>query len=129
MTSPQLIFGCASLGESFTTKEEVEKLGEALQRAHISRVDTAARYPPTSPGTSEKLIGKAKYGENFIIDTKVMVSGDGGGSLTASNIGKSLDHSLKSLGVTKVSSPGFVNYISLHWQSMRLLMVDRTRVA
>ena len=104
MSSPELIFGCASLGKSFTTKEEVEKLGEALQHAHISRIDTAARYPPTSPGTSEKLIGEANLGETFTIDTKVMVSGDGSGSLTATNISNSLENSLKSLGVTKVRS-------------------------
>lgn len=102
MSSPELIFGCASLGKSFTTKEEVQELGEALQVAHISRIDTAARYPPTSPGTSEKLIGEANLGKRFTIDTKIMVTGAGSGSLTATNIGKSLDNSLKSLGVIKV---------------------------
>ena len=114
MSSPQLIFGCASLGKSFTNNEEVEKLGEALQNVHISRVDTAARYPPTSPGTSERLIGEANYGEKFTIDTKVMVSGDGSGSLTATNIGKSLENSLKSLGVEKVSSTRSAMYIDFH---------------
>ena len=109
MSPPQLIFGCASLGKSFTTKQEVEQLGEALRHAHISRIDTAARYPPTSPGTSERLIGEAGYGGKFTIDTKIMVSSDGSGSLTATNIGKSLESSLKSLGVAKVSGNTFAN--------------------
>ncbi len=128
MSSPQVIFGCASLGKSFTTKEEVEKLGKALHNAHISRIDTAARYPPTSPGASERLIGEASYGEKFTIDTKVMVSGDASGSLTATNIGKSLENSLKLLGVVKVSSNEFANYISFKWLLIGPLRIDRHRV-
>lgn len=103
MSAPQVIFGCASVGASYTKEDELRELARALQAADITRVDTAARYPPTSPGASEKLLGLAGYGKQFMVDTKVFISGDGSGSLAAAAIGKSLDQSFQSLGVEKVA--------------------------
>lgn len=104
MSSPQVIFGCASVGAAYTKEEELKELAKVLRAAGIIRIDTAARYPPTSPGASEKLLGLAGYGKQFAVDTKVLISGDGSGSLTAAAIGKSLDQSFQSLGVDKVAN-------------------------
>src|ERR1035441_4438167 len=104
MSPPELIFGTASVGASFTTKEAVLSVIEALKKAGIGRVDTAGRYPPTSPGLSQKLLGEARVaGEGFTVDTKIaLVGADAGGSLSPQAIDKSIAESLSSLGVTKV---------------------------
>lgn len=104
MSPSEVIFGGGTVGASYTTKEELKELATTLKAAGITRVDTAARYPPTSPGASEKLLGLAGYGKEFAVDTKVWISGDGGGSLTADAIGVSLERSLRSLKVDKVNS-------------------------
>lgn len=105
MSSPQVCFGCASIGKSYTTAEQVTALLHSLSKAGIKHLDTAARYPPTSPGLSEKLLGEAECGKKgeFSVNTKVLISGDGSGSLTETAIGKSLDQSYQSLGVSEVS--------------------------
>jgi len=103
MSPPQIIFGCATVGASFATKDDVVEISTALKAAGVARLDTAARYPPTSPGLSQKLLGEARLGElGFSIDTKVACSADTSGSLTEAAIEKSLKESLASLGVSQV---------------------------
>ena len=100
---PTLVFGCANIGKSYETKESVGELLKELQTRGINHLDTAARYPPTSPGLSEKLLGEARAShENFTIDSEILVSGDGKGSLTREAIQKSLTNSLATLRVNKL---------------------------
>ena len=105
MPAPQLIFGCASIGAQFASKEEVQTVFRTLKDVGINRVDTAARYPPTAAGMSQRLLGEAGVArEGLIVDTKIDVSGDGRGSLTAANIDRSLQQSLMSLQLEKVET-------------------------
>ena len=101
--APQLLFGCASVGKNYATKEEVEELTRSLQSIGLGHLDTAARYPPTSPGLSEKLLGEANAGASFMVDTKILISGDGRGHLSEANIAKSIAQSYESLKVTKIN--------------------------
>ena len=104
MSSAHLIFGCANVGSKFTSKEDVSTVLKALKIARIGHIDTAARYPPGNPGLSQKLLGEAQVAEkNFIIDTKILIGADSAGSLSAAAIKKSLEESLASLNVPKVS--------------------------
>ena len=105
MSVPQLIFGCASIGEHFKSNEEVESLFRTLKDTGIGRVDTAARYPPTAAGMSERLLGEAGVAQaGLIVDTKIDISGNGRGSLTATDIDSSLQQSLESLQLEKVET-------------------------
>ncbi len=95
---PLLIYGGAAVGDSYTTPEAVSELLNTLQSLGIDRIDTAARYPATNSGASERLLGlagAAKHG--FTIDTKVVCSGDGSGSLEPAAIDKSLEGSYERL--------------------------------
>ena len=103
MSLPEVIFGCASFGAAFFTKEEVQQLSQVLKASGIERVDTAARYPPTAPGRSQELLGEAGYGQDFLIDTKILFEGKPNGSLTPAAIEKSLIDSLKVLKIAKVN--------------------------
>ncbi|TGO24352.1 hypothetical protein BPAE_0105g00190 [Botrytis paeoniae] len=96
MGHPSLIFGAASIGMDFNTKESVQ---------HALEIDTTRRYPPTNHGKSEGLLeegGVASQG--FSISTKILATklGYGSGELEASAIHKSLDTSFKRLGVDQV---------------------------
>ena len=103
MSQPQVLFGCASVGQSYASREDVERLLSTLQSVGVNHLDTAARYPPTSPGQSEKLLGEAQAARSFAVDTKVLVYGDGRGTLTEEQIGKSIKQSYESLGSSKVN--------------------------
>ncbi|KAF9629570.1 hypothetical protein BFW01_g10773 [Lasiodiplodia theobromae] len=97
-THPVLIFGGASIGSAYTTPEAVEELLSTLQSLGIRKIDTAARYPPTSPGTSELLLGDAGAArQGFTIDTKILASGDGSGNLAPAAIEQSLQGSYERL--------------------------------
>lgn len=104
MTShPAFIFGGASIGSAYTTPEAVTELLSTLKSLGVRRIDTAARYPPTSPGTSERLLGEAGAArEGFVIDTKVLGSGDGSGNLTPAAIDKSVHESYQRLKMEDV---------------------------
>ena len=100
---PKLTFGGASIGSSYLTTESVTELLDALRKQGITYIDSAARYPPTDPGKSELLLGRAKAAEaGFIIDTKINFAGDGSGTLTTAAITDSLKDSLNRLQVKKV---------------------------
>lgn len=100
---PKLTFGGAAIGSSYLTTESVTGLLDVLKKQGITRIDSAARYPPTDPGKSELLLGKAKAAEaGFTIDTKIDTVGDGSGTLTATAIADSLKASFNRLQVEKV---------------------------
>jgi aflatoxin B1 aldehyde reductase len=103
MASRPYIIGSGQFGLTWT-EEDVTHLPEILQNNNITRIDSAAIYPITSPGTSEHLIGKNKYVEKgFQVDTKVMwLAPDGRGHLSADAIEKSVGESLERLGLKKV---------------------------
>lgn len=103
MSLPNLLFGAALIGDSHKTEEEVKGLLDQVQSLGISRIDTAARYPKTDPGASERLLGlSGAVQRGFTLDTKVNLTGDGSGSLKPAAIEKSVVQSCKSLGVDKV---------------------------
>lgn len=97
--APQLVFGCGGIGIEFTGEEAVTELLQTLKDAGVSRLDTAALYPPTDIGASQRLIGKAGAARmGFTIDTKVMVSIHGlKGTLEPEKIAKSVTESHETL--------------------------------
>lgn len=105
MSRPNTLFGGALIGTNFTTPEQVQELLDLLKTLGVKRIDTAARYSPTAPGSSERLLGETRAAQQgFTIDTKInTVSGDGAGSLTAAAIEKSLEESLSRLHVSRVN--------------------------
>lgn len=113
--APQLVFGTGVLGMDgmdFQTGESVKRLLQTLQELGITRLDTAARYPPFNPGKSEELLGASlsKFTTTFIVDTKVYTEvGDGSGDLTRAAIQKSVDGSLQ-----RLQRPQGVNVLFAH---------------
>ena len=101
--TPSLIFGGASIGWTYTSLSSVNDLLSSLLALGINQIDSAARYPPMSPGRSEQLLGEAQAAaKGFVIDTKVMCSGDSKGSLAREAVEKSVVESLARLRVEKV---------------------------
>lgn len=112
--APQLVFGTGVLGmdgTEFQDSESVTDLLHTLRQLGISRLDTAARYPPFNPCKSEQLIGAAKeLSDAFVIDTKVYTEvGDGSGDLTLTAMQKSVDGSLE-----RLHRPQGVNVLFAH---------------
>jgi aflatoxin B1 aldehyde reductase len=103
--TPSILFGGASLGDSFTTPDAVQSVLSLLESHNIYRIDTAGRYPPINPGRSEQLLREAKAtDQGFTIDTKILARvGDGSGELTREKIEESLKESLERLGVAKIN--------------------------
>lgn len=96
---PTLILGGASIGTTiFNTNDEVKALLNASSSCGIRHVETAARYPPTQYGRSEELIGPAlPRNEEFVIDTKILMTNEKAGSLTSAAISRSIEISHKRL--------------------------------
>lgn len=100
---PALIFGSGNVGASWggpaTTAAGLPGTLTALKRLGISRIDTAAVYPPGgTAGDSERLLGEAgAAGAGFVIDTKVAwdvssgspATGSAAGSLQAAKVRES----------------------------------------
>ncbi|KAF7193140.1 Oxidoreductase sirO [Pseudocercospora fuligena] len=91
-----------------------DELRQILQQCGITRIDTAARY---QNGESEKIIGQSGLAKDFTIDTKVLFSAPKDAHLSPEAINKSLDNSLKVLGLEQVNvlychAPDFVTPIS-----------------
>ncbi|TVY48028.1 Oxidoreductase [Lachnellula occidentalis] len=105
-STPQIVFGGASLGHEFPTEESVQEVLTLLKDLKITRIDTAARYPPTNHGMSEKLLGITHAGSQGLnISTKIFTTGgdgDGSGELDRASIQKSFSTSLGRLGVDQV---------------------------
>jgi aflatoxin B1 aldehyde reductase len=100
--APQLVFGTGVLGmdgTEFQDNDSVTNLLHTLRQLGITRLDTAARYPPFNPGKSEQLIGAAsELSDAFVVDTKVYTEvGDGSGDLAQAAMQKSVDGSLERL--------------------------------
>lgn len=114
MGNPKLIFGAASFGMNFVNLEDIQKVLDYLKENNITHLDTAGRYPPTSPGRSEELIGETKAAlQGFTIDTKILtLSPDHLGELERSAIEKSLNTSLQRMGVEQV------NTLHIHFPDM-----------
>ncbi|KHN93734.1 NADP-dependent oxidoreductase domain protein [Metarhizium album ARSEF 1941] len=97
--APEMIFGCGGLGNEFVGEKAVEELLQTLKEAGVHRLDTAALYPPTDIGASQRLLGQvgaARMG--FTIDTKVMISMTGfQGTLQPEKIAKSAAESREAL--------------------------------
>jgi aflatoxin B1 aldehyde reductase len=108
--SPKLIFGTGNLGMapgSFQDSNSVRPLMSTLKDLGVTHIDTAARYPPPSPGLSEKLVGESADG--FVVDTKVITDTrtDGSGDLENKTMEKSVNESLRRLNRDKVRSTAF----------------------
>ena len=100
---PALIFGSGNVGASWggpaTTAAGLPGTLTALKRLGISRIDTAAVYPPGgTAGDSERLLGEAgAAAAGFVIDTKVAwdvssgspATGSAAGSLQAAKVRES----------------------------------------
>lgn len=94
----KVIFGTAGLmyPEKYKTPEDVFPLFDGLDKEGITQLDTAQLY-----GQSETLLGQAKAGERYGIDTK-WFGGFKPGTATKDNIIRSAKDSIKLLGVNKV---------------------------
>ncbi|KAF2198783.1 Aldo/keto reductase [Delitschia confertaspora ATCC 74209] len=102
MSPPSLLMGCGGLGPIWS--QDPSKLAEDFKRARITGIDCAARYPADNPGGSEKRLGECKlHEEGFAIDTKILIMGNGDGSLSEGKIIESVERSLKMLGVDKLN--------------------------
>lgn len=109
--APQLIFGCGGLGHEISGDSAAELL-QTLKEAGITHLDTAALYPPTDIGASQRVLGQARASNDFTIDTKVMVSITGlAGTLEPAKIEKSAAQSVKDLGF---SEGGKINIFYAH---------------
>jgi aflatoxin B1 aldehyde reductase len=106
MAPPELIFGNANVGYTWTDADDIDALARQLQAGGIRRLDTAARYPPTKPGESQRLLGAHAFGaQGFAIDTKILAfTADGSGEMTTEAIQKSVTESLEALKIDKVST-------------------------
>ena len=114
MGNPKLIFGAASFGMNFVELENVQEVLDYLKENNVTHLDTAGRYPPTSPGRSEELIGETKAAsQGFTVDTKILtLSPDHLGELERPAIEKSLNTSLQRMGVEQV------NTLHIHFPDM-----------
>ena len=106
MGSPKLIFGTALFGMNFVNLDDVQEVLDCLKENNITHLDTAGRYPPTSPGRSEELLGETKAAtQGFTIDTKILtLSPDHRGELGRGAIEKSINTSLQRMGVDQVNT-------------------------
>ncbi|KAJ7750664.1 NADP-dependent oxidoreductase domain-containing protein [Mycena maculata] len=107
---------------AYTTPEVVAELLTELKALGIHRIDTAARYLPTNPGASERLLGEARAAhEGFTIDTKILIAGDGAGSLEPAPINRSLHESYARLGLEETVSicQAPVNVLYCHGPDMK----------
>lgn len=103
MSRPNTIFGCALIGINFNAPKQVQELLDELKSLNIDRLDTAARYSPSNPGSSERLLSDVRAAEQgFIIDTKIDTGGDGSGTLTAAAISSSMGESVGRLKMDRV---------------------------
>ncbi len=87
------VFGGAGVnpGQAFGEPKGIEELFKALAEGGCSHIDTAAVY-----GQSEELLGQAKAGDRFVIDTKT--KGGFGGNATKDVINSEAANSKKMLG-------------------------------
>lgn len=104
MTGIKTVFGGATIQKdrAFHDAESLKEVLQLLKEYDVSTIDSAQIY-----GESEVIIGEAKAGQSFTIDTKV-AGGFRKGSPTKDNIIQSAKESLEKLGVKKVGSATLV---------------------
>ncbi|KAL2675546.1 hypothetical protein Neosp_011733 [[Neocosmospora] mangrovei] len=118
---PEIIFGAStvggggSFGNAFPTQESTQELLTTLKECGITRIDTAAMYPPMAPGESERLLGLAgALQQGFAVDTKIMTTmGKLEGTLTPEKIQNSVATSRQSLAVDEKGAT--INVLYCHW--------------
>jgi len=101
MSGIKTVFGGAAVGTSkpFKDQESLDALFKVLKPAGVTTIDTAQIYGDTAHD-SETVLGKAKAGSQFTLDTKF-----GGGFAPGANrdeVVKRAKESMKLLGVDKV---------------------------
>lgn len=104
MAPPDYILGTGHFGATWS-KAGATDLVQRLKDFNINRIDSAALYPVTDAGASERILGDAKYAEHgFVIDTKILFPGYGSsdGTMSEEAIQKSVANSFQSLGVQNV---------------------------
>ena len=99
---PLIVFGTASFGTGtsqakFSTPDLASPVLSLLRSRGVTHIDTARAYPVGSPGTSEALLGTLGVPKWATLSTKVTSWAPG--SHKAENIVKSVDASLKTLGL------------------------------
>ncbi|KAF2734807.1 aldehyde reductase [Polyplosphaeria fusca] len=101
MAPPRIFIGAGGWGSPNFGRDVVEEFAAVLKELGIREIDTAARY---GLGASEKVIGETQLHEkNFVIDSKVLMFGDGSGTMTTDAVEKSATQTLESLGMEKVN--------------------------
>lgn len=100
MTGIKSVFGGAGIreGSSYANEDGLKQLFKILKQYEVTTIDTAQLY-----GISEETLGKAKAGDQFIVDTKA-TGGFVAGSGTKSGIIEGVKESQKKLGMQKVWS-------------------------
>lgn len=98
MSGIKTVFGGATISKdrAFHNAEDLKVVLQVLKEYGVSTIDSAQIY-----GESEAIIGEAKAGQSFTIDTKV-AGGFRKGSPTKDNIIQSAKESLEKLGLKKV---------------------------
>ena len=105
MSKPKSIFGAALLGISFNDAATVAQVLDILKDVDVKQIDTAPRYPPTSPGKSEDLLGEAHAASKaFEIDSKVVIAPGIDRATRAASIQQSVGETLGRLGSQKVGN-------------------------
>lgn len=91
---------------SFVNPKDVQDVLDYLKANNITHLDTAGRYPPTSPGRSEELLGETKaVFQGFTIDTKILtLSLDHHGELERSAVETPINTSLQRMGIEQVNT-------------------------
>ncbi|KAK3686807.1 hypothetical protein LTR37_019440 [Vermiconidia calcicola] len=87
------IFGGAGINPGRGMEGELPKVFQTLEKGGCNHIDTAALY-----GESEKLLGEAKAGDKFILDTKTKGGFGGNGHANKDNIIEEGNNSKKMLG-------------------------------
>ncbi|KAK8052310.1 Aldo/keto reductase [Apiospora rasikravindrae] len=118
MAPPQIIFGTASFKFPNTAWQDAEAVRELLRTLRdlgVTRLDSAASYPPKSPGRAEELLGETKEAagnDTFLIDTKIATDirhTGGRGELTKQAIEASTAASLE-----RLQRPEGINILHIH---------------
>lgn len=103
---PEIQVGDGTVGGGeFAIAQDVDASLDTLAACEILSINAAGVYPAPAHGASERLLGAAKASDrHFIMNTKIMVTGDGPGqgSLRRKAIDESIQEGLATLGVSNV---------------------------
>ncbi|KAI1470982.1 Aldo/keto reductase [Daldinia caldariorum] len=103
MTPPKPIIGSGVWGH-FLGEDEIRSQLNDAERLRILHIDSGAHHPYSKPGLAERLLGEIGYqNQGFTVDSKVLYSNGGDGTLTAEAVEKSIDQTLSSLKTHKIN--------------------------